>query len=60
MLLGEPFYGETRVIDIHEGQTWETKTRGRGRTTPFNDLPHLRHALEEAVARRGVRAVVID
>jgi hypothetical protein len=58
--LGEPFYGETRVIDIHEGQTWETKTRGRGRVTPFNDAPQLRHALEEAVARRGVRAVVID
>jgi hypothetical protein len=28
--------------------------------TPFNDAPQLRHALEEAVARRGVRAVVID
>jgi DNA polymerase III delta prime subunit len=58
--LGEPFYGETRFIDIHEGQTWETTTRGRGRMTPFNDAPHLRHALEEAMARRGVRAVVID
>jgi hypothetical protein len=58
--LGEPFYGETRFIDIHEGQTWETKTRGRSRGTPFNDMPHLRHAWEEAVARHGVRAVVID
>jgi hypothetical protein len=58
--LGEPFYGETRFIDIHEGQTWETKSRGRGRGTPFHEAPHLRHALEEAVARRGVRAVVID
>lgn len=58
--LGEPFYGETRFIDIHEGQSWETKTRGRGRATPFNDTPHLRHAWEEAVARHGVRAVVID
>jgi hypothetical protein len=28
--------------------------------TPFNDAPQLCHALEEAVARRGVRAVVID
>jgi len=28
--------------------------------TPLNDAPHLRHALEEAVARRGVRAIVID
>jgi hypothetical protein len=58
--LGEPFYGETRFIDIHEGQTWETKSRGRGRGTPFHDAPPLRHALEEAVVRRGVRAVVID
>ena len=58
--LGEPFYGEYRFIDIHEGQTWETKTRSRGRVTPFNDAPSLRHALEEAVARRGVRAIVID
>jgi hypothetical protein len=58
--LGESCYGETRFIDIHEGQTWETKTRGRGHATPFNDMPHLRYALEEAVARRGVRAVVID
>jgi len=58
--LGEPFYGETRFIDIHEGQTWETKTRGRGRGSPFNDTPQLRHAWEEAVARHGVRAVVID
>ena len=58
--LGEPFYGEYRFIDIHEGQTWATKTRSRGRVTPFNDAHHLRHALEEAVARRGVRAVVID
>jgi DNA polymerase III delta prime subunit len=58
--LGEPFYGETRFIDIHEGQTWETKSRGRGRGTPFHEAPQLRHALEEAVARRGVRAVVID
>jgi DNA polymerase III delta prime subunit len=58
--LGEPFYGEYRFIDINEGQTWETKTRSRGHVTPFNDAHHLRHALEEAVARRGVRAVVID
>jgi AAA domain len=28
--------------------------------TPFHDAPQLRPALEEAVARRGVRAVVID
>src|SRR5713226_9018158 len=58
--LGEPFYGEYRVMDLNDGQTWETKTRSRGRATLFNDAHHLRHALEEAVARRGVRAVILD
>src|SRR5216684_6098705 len=45
--LGEPFYGEYRVMDLNDGQTWETKTRSRGRATLFNDAHHLRHALEE-------------
>ncbi len=58
--LGEPFYGEYRLIDIHEGQTWETKTRTRGRAAQFSDSGQLRHALEDAVARRGVRALIID
>src|SRR6266567_2483417 len=58
--LGEPFYGETRVIDIHEGQTWETKTRTRGRAAQFSDSGQLRHALEDAVVRHGVRAIIID
>jgi hypothetical protein len=58
--LGEPFYGEYRLIDIHEGQTWETKTRTRGRAAQFSDSGQLRHALEDAVARRGVRAIIID
>src|SRR6266536_794346 len=35
--LGESFYGEYRLIDIHEGQTWETKTRTRGRAAQFSD-----------------------
>jgi len=58
--LGEPFYGEYRVIDIHEGQTWETKTRTRGRAAQFSDSGQLRHALEDAVVRHGVRAIIID
>jgi hypothetical protein len=58
--LGEPFYGEYRLIDIHEGQTWETKTRTRGRAAQFSDSGQLRHALEDAVARRGVRAIIFD
>jgi AAA domain len=58
--LGEPFYGEYRLVDIHEGQTWETKTRTRGRAAQFSDSGLLRHALEDAVARHGVRAIIID
>src|SRR6266851_5025001 len=58
--LGESFYGEYRVMDINEGQTWETKTRARGRAAQFSDSEQLRHALEDAVARRGVRAIIID
>lgn len=58
--LGDPFYGEYRLIDIHEGQTWETKTRTRGRAAQFSDSGQLRCALEDAVRRRGVRAIILD
>jgi hypothetical protein len=58
--LGEPFYGEYRLVDIHEGQTWETKTRTRSRAAQFSDSGQLRHALEDAVARHGVCAIIID
>lgn len=60
--LGEPYYQQWSVVDIQAEQTWETKTRskGRGATAQFHDSPELRHALEEAIARRGVRAVIID
>jgi hypothetical protein len=58
--LGEPFYGEYRLVDIHEGQTWETRTRTRGRAAQFSDSGQLRHALEDAVTRHGVRAIILD
>ncbi len=60
--LGEPYYQQWSVVDIQAEQTWETKTRskGRGATAQFHDSPELRRALEEAIARRGVRAVIID
>ncbi len=58
--LGESFYGEYRLIDIHEGQTWETKTRTRGRADQFSDSGQLRHALEDAVAWHSVRAIIFD
>ncbi len=62
MQLDEPFYRQWSLVDIQAGQTWETKTRSKGRSKEahFNDAPELRHALEEAMARRGVCAVIVD
>jgi energy-coupling factor transporter ATP-binding protein EcfA2 len=60
--LGESSYKQWSLVDIHVDQTWETKTRSKstGRVAQFNDSPELRHALEEALVRRGVRAVIVD
>jgi hypothetical protein len=60
--LGESYYKQWSLVDIHVDQTWETKTRSKstGRVAQFNDSPELRHALEEALVRRGVRAVIVD
>jgi len=60
--LGESSYKQWSLVDINVDQTWETKTqnRNKGRVAQFNDSPELRQALEEALVRRGVRAVVID
>jgi DNA polymerase III delta prime subunit len=60
--LGEAYYQQWSLVDIQAEQTWETKTRSKGRGTAaqFHDSPELRQALEEAIARRGVRAVIID
>ncbi|MBO3457981.1 ATP-binding protein [Aetokthonos hydrillicola Thurmond2011] len=60
-LLDEPFYERRMLIDIDTEQTWEKKGRGRsGKTAQFNDSPELRLALEEAMTKRGVRAVILD
>lgn len=50
------------MVDITVERTWETRTQrtSKGRAVPCNDSPELRRALEEALARRGVRAVMID
>jgi hypothetical protein len=60
--LGESYYKQWSLVDINVEQTWETKTRSKskGRVAQFNDSPELRQAMEEALIRRGVRAVVID
>lgn len=60
--LGEAYYKQWSLVDINVEQTWETKTRSKstGRVAQFNDSPELRQALEDALVRRGGRAVVID
>ena len=59
-LLGEPFYERRLLVDIDTEQTIEKKGRSRTKATQFNDSPELRHALEAAMAKRGVRAVILD
>jgi hypothetical protein len=62
--LGEYTYERRTIVDIDAETTWEQKKgRGgaaRGKTALFNDAPELRHALEDALSRRGVRAVLLD
>ncbi len=59
-MLGEPFYERRLLVDIDTEQSWEKKGRSRTKTAQFNDSPELRQALEETMARRGVRAVILD
>jgi DNA polymerase III delta prime subunit len=59
-LLGEPFYERRLLVDVDSEQAWEKKGRSRRQATQFNDSPELRQALEAAMARRGVRAVILD
>lgn len=60
-LLNEPFYERRSIVDIDTSEAWEKKGRGRSsKTSQFNDSPELRHALEEAITKRGVRAVILD
>jgi hypothetical protein len=60
--LGEPYYTQRSLVDITVERTWETRTqsKSKGRAVPFNESPELRRALEEALARHGVRAVILD
>jgi len=50
------------LVDLDVDRTWDTRTqsKSKGRTVPFNDSPALRRALEDALARHGVRAVILD
>ncbi|MBD2213982.1 ATP-binding protein [Nostoc linckia FACHB-104] len=60
-LLNEPFYERRSIVDIDTSEAWEKKGRGRSsKASQFNDSPELRHALEEAMTKRGVRAVILD
>ena len=59
-LLGEPFYERRLLVDVDTEQAWEKKGRSRTKSSQFNDSPELRYALEQAMARREVRAVILD
>jgi DNA polymerase III delta prime subunit len=58
--LGEPFYEHRRLVDIHTEYAGERRTRGRGKAAHFNESSDLRNAMEEAMQRHGVRAVILD
>jgi hypothetical protein len=58
--LGEPFYEHRRFVDIHSEYAGERRTQGRGKAALFNDSSELRNAMEEAMQRHGVRAVILD
>lgn len=58
--LGEPFYEQRRFVDIHSEYAGERRTQGRGKAAHFNDSSELRNAMEEAMQRHGVRAVILD
>ena len=58
--LGEPFYEHRRLIDIHTEQTIEKQWRRSGKAAHFNESPELRHAMEEAMQRHGVQAMILD
>jgi hypothetical protein len=55
--LGEPFFERRVLVDIEAEPTWEKKGRKAAR---FQDSAELRQALEDALRRYGVRAVIID
>ncbi len=59
-LLGEPFYERRVLVNIDSEQTWEKKGRSKTKAAQFNDSPELRNALEDALTRRGVQAVILD
>jgi hypothetical protein len=56
-VLGEPFFERRVLVDIEAEATWEKRGRKSAR---FQDAPELRHALEDAIRRYGVRAVILD
>jgi energy-coupling factor transporter ATP-binding protein EcfA2 len=56
-VLGEPFFERRVLVDIEAEATWEKRGRKAAR---FQDAPELRHALEDAIRRYGVRAVILD
>jgi hypothetical protein len=60
MLILDEFYERRLLVDVDTEQAWEKKGRSRTKASQFNDSPELRHALESALARREVQAVILD
>ncbi len=58
--LGEPFYEHRRLVDIHTEYAGERRTQGRGKAAHFNESSELRNAMEGAMQRHSVQAVILD
>lgn len=57
--LGESSFERRFLVDIGTDQMMEKKRAGRP-STRYQDSPELRHALEDALSRHDVRAVILD
>ncbi len=57
--LGETVIEQRSLVDLNAEPIWVKKGQGR-KPAAFNDSPELRHALEEALRRHGVRAIILD
>jgi len=57
--LGQTAFERRLMVDLNTEPAWE-KTGGRRTASRYHDDPELRYALEDALRRQHVRAVVLD
>jgi hypothetical protein len=57
--LGQTTFERRVMVDLNTEPTWEKKG-GRRPASRYHDDPELRYAMEEALRRQQVRAVVLD